>query len=362
MLVLALGTLDCAVPPEEDCSAKATCAALSPGDAAARDATLPTDSATDSPADHAADAAVEETTAVPCDNDNQYVCIPPVPDGWLGPVAEWQGSTGSVPPDCPPGYNGGSHTDNYGALTAPAATCVCSCTATGQACAASVTIYNDLTCTSPCASSVTAGTCSPVTGCLGNQGTLQADMPVPKGGSCVPSVVASVVPAAWTNPSRICPTAQVGDAEYACPAPGDLCVRIPDLPFGTRPCVAEVVPDGQTPPVTCPVDYPHGPYLSYSYMSDDRKCGPCTCGKDPDGGSCAGTIALAGAGDQDCSMDAAVTYTIGSGCSDKFALSNPVATISGKYTVVGAQCAITINTHAVGSAAPTNPVQVVCCL
>ncbi len=351
-LLVALCTLDCAVPPEQDCTAKATCTALSIDDAAARDATV-----SDSATDHDADASPYVVPAC----GNQYVCIPPVPDGWLGPVAEWQGSTGAAP-DCPPGYDGGSYTDTYGALGAPDASCVCSCVATGQECTASVTIFTDLTCSNPCASSLPAGACAAVTGCPGEQGTLRAETPAPRGGTCVPSVAMSVAPAAWMNPSRICPApaATIGDAGYACPTAGNLCARTPALPFGTRPCIAEIVPDGQIPPATCPVDYPNGPYLSYSSMSDDRACASCACGKDPDGGTCTGTIALTGTGD-DCTPDAGATYAIGSGCG-RFSLADPVANITGSYVVVGAQCAITTDTHAVGSAAPTNPVQVVCCL
>jgi hypothetical protein len=80
-----------------------------------------------------------------------FTCIAPVPSGWLGPVALWQGPSGSAHPSCPTPF--GNRIDANGGLNSLPAMCGCTCAASGQACLATGVFHADQACGSaPCAS------------------------------------------------------------------------------------------------------------------------------------------------------------------------------------------------------------------
>ena len=284
------------------------------------------------------------------------LCATTVPEGWVGPVAFWQGRVGQqeTPPACPDGY--GEPTDLFRVLQVPTPECTCACTVTGEACtkSAAVSIYWDMGCQNECATP-TALACSTVSGCNGNQGTIRAAKPTPSGGSCQASVTPDVEPPTWKYEARLCELDGAAGAGAECTDASGLCVVTPGLAYPSRLCVVRVVPEGQELP-ECPAEYPNGGDALYATFSDERGCSACTC-DGPTGGACSGTLTLTDGGD--CSKN--LEYTLGSGC-EKFSFSAQPAHISGKYALeTSGTCGIASDTQPTGDATPSGSATVVCC-
>ncbi len=367
--------VQCAVPPSEDCSVKATCTAAQseagidpladagPGTAdtghvGGLDATV-VDANGDPTSGDAGDAS-DTVEQIPCGTG--YTCVPMIPFPWGGPFAEWNGPDTAAPPSCPSTYNWPM--DTYSGLNFSPATCSCTCEPTGQTCTASASIYGSGTCTNaPCATVSVSSACSVVSGCTGSQGTLRADTPTPAGGSCVPTIP-KVTPSAvtWTTAYRLC-LPEGTEHSYYCEG-DDICTPNPPSPFQARLCIGQIVPAGATAPTSCPTGYPNGPSISYWNSSDTRGCAPCSCTTSaPTGGSCAGTLSLTGADEDDCTTNA-IPYTIGSGCSAQFSLLGAVARIAGNYTVAPGTCAVSADggTYPTGTVQVAGSTQVICCM
>ena len=370
-IVLLLLPLSCAVAPGEDCSVLATCA--SGADAGADGGADARGRASDAAAEErdvlneagdAGDALAEASdasdanVAPPCPWG--YQCVPRPPSGWLH-VALWQAEGDVAAPACPAGYN--RPLDGYRGLTAPAAACIPSCTATGQQCLTSVSIYNDSRCVAPCIvdAAVPPSACSVLTGCSGNQGSLEAYAAAPSGGSCEPGVQTYIPPIAWSASARTCIT--LLPRESACGDDTPFCIATPAPPFASQPCIFLVVPAGQAVPTSCPSPYTGGPPdVYYASATDTRGCTSVNCADaGPAGGSCDGTMSVTGAIGNDCTTGA-FSYLIGSGCSAPFALSGPVSHITANYTMTPGSCAVASGGTPTGAAQPSGPAQVVCCM
>jgi hypothetical protein len=283
------------------------------------------------------------------------VCTPLAPAGWLGPIALWEDSPGSLsaPPSCPAGY--GQPTDLHGQLLAPIANCSCTCTATAQRCdtATTVSVYGDLGCATQCISASPVA-CAAVSGCTGSAGTLRAAIPAPSQGSCVATVSPKTPPPPqWKRDARTCTLNTAASA--SCADTDETCVPVPTAPYASHLCVYQVVLDGQNIPA-CPAAYPNPSDPLYSSYSDNRGCMPCSC-SGPSGGSCAGTLILSGGND----CGTGFQYTLGSGCQS-FSLSAPPSHIEGNYTLSAGTCAIAQDTQATGSAQGSGNARAVCCL
>lgn len=281
-------------------------------------------------------------------------CTPGVPAGWLGPVAYWQAKVGHERvPDCSDGYV--DPNDLNTGLLAPDAECTCTCTGSGEICdkGASVSVYSDLGCKNKCLEASPL-TCTGISGCNGNQGSLLASPPAPSGGKCKAQVTSKPLePISWEYEARLCSleTAEMG----SCTEPGELCVPTPPNPFASQLCVFRVVPEGQEPP-ECPAAYPHARDALYSSFDDERACSTCTC-SGPTGGRCDGKLTLSSG--PDCSSG--FEYTLGSGCQ-QFGLGTQPAQLDGEYALVKGTCGIASDVEPTGGATPSGSATIVCCL
>lgn len=280
-------------------------------------------------------------------------CTNEVPAGWLGPVAYWQAKAdeASAPPECPDGYVEPS--DLHTGLDAPDGDCSCSCTSSAQVCdkGASVSVFLDMDCQVECAHASPL-TCTAVSGCNGNQGTMLAEPPKPSG-TCQAKVTSHALsPVTWQHDVRLCEleTAEMG----TCTGTGELCIPTPSPPYVSQLCVFRVVPEGQDLP-DCPDAYPNSREPLYSSFTDERDCSGCTC-SGPTGGKCAGKLTLSD--EQTCSGD--FDYTLGSGCQ-QFQLGTPPARLGAQYTLVPGTCGIASDTKPIGGAVPSGSATVVCC-
>jgi hypothetical protein len=370
LLVGGLEAAGCPEPPLNDCAAKAMCSspdsATEPPpawdasvDAGNADASV--DAGTDASDD--ASAPVEEPT--PCPLGTSHVCVPAVPPDFMGPIVVWNGSPNAAP-DCPSGYPRAY--DTYSDLDAGDAACACSCEATGQQCVAEATVFSDKNCMTVCAQNVSVESCSSFSGCINEQGTLRANAPAPEEGTCVAQMTEVNIPrATWSNATRMCNSqTTAGDPNFYCEDAGTICVPIPEAPYATTPCVAQIVQDGEPIPTSCPAGYPHGPvtsYWSYNSFNDTRDCAPCTCSPTPAGGSCTGTLTVTSVDQGDCTTDA-MSYpldTLGSGCVE-FDLSDSIGNIGATYSLTPGTCSITTNTAPMGTVTPIGEAQIICCM
>jgi len=282
----------------------------------------------------------------PSDLCPAQACEAALPTDWLGPVALWEGQPGETPPDCPQGY--ASPIDLHRGLDAPGSNCKCTCAADSQVCQSDVEIYGDQSCGSSCFTPASQQ-CTAVTSCHGSQGTIQADLPIPSGGSCKPTVV-QPVRAAWLNDIRICQA----DSLPPCEDPSQLCVKTPSPPYTSQTCVMRVALSAQALP-ECPVDYPNRNEL-YEKLTDDRACSACTCSP-LNGGTCAGKVHLTST--NDCSA-AGSDYTMGDGCKG-FSLPDYLAHVLVSYTLTPGTCSVATASKPSGKAEASGRPTLVCC-
>jgi len=289
--------------------------------------------------------------------DPGQLCATTVPEGWIGPVAFWEGRVGQqeAPPDCPEGY--GDPSDLHRQLQVPTPECTCTCAVQGQGCndSAAVTIYSDMNCQNECAKP-SALACSTVSGCNGNQGTIRAAKPTPSGGSCKASVTSEIEAPSWKYEARLCQLESTDALATACTDGSGLCAPTPGLPYPSQLCVVRVVPEGQALP-SCPAEYPSGGNALYATFSDERSCSACTC-DGPSGGSCSGTLTLTDG--QVCSSS--FEYTLGSGCKT-FSFTAQPAHLGAKYALEeSGACGVGRDSQPTGDALPSGSATVVCCL
>lgn len=273
-------------------------------------------------------------------------CEPSAPAGWLGPVALWQGESGSDPPDCPEGF--AEPTDLHSEPAGAPADCTCTCTAVDQKCGESkdVKLYNDLGCDNECAAAG-AQECTGVTGCSGSLISIDAARTEPTG-SCEPDVQTTLLEEpAWERDARFCEL----DVDVDSCADEQSCFPTPTAPFASQLCVHRVVLAGRPAPA-CPEDYPSGPELLYSDFEDQRGCGECEC-DGPNGGKCNGNVLYGSS--STCTQSA--TYVIGSGCVE---IQRP-SHWEVHYVMSPGSCEVSTEPEPVGNVLPSGNYHAVCC-
>jgi len=205
-------------------------------------------------------------------------CVPPVPNGWLGPIAAdlaaQSACAASYPTIVPLGTN----------AQGSAASCDCQCTGcAGGGCAAYVDVYDgsDMTCVDGVQASFLVGTA--VGDCAGS-GLPDSQFASPRtvtnltGATCGANTLSVNKPAAsWGVPSRVCTGATIVPA--ACSG-GDTCA--PTVGSTENLCVYQ----SATAALTCPAGYPVAS-VRYSSWSDTRSCS-CAC--NPSSASCTTNI------------------------------------------------------------------------
>jgi hypothetical protein len=221
-----------------------------------------------------------------------HTCVPPVPTGWQGPVAVYQGS--GATPDC--GQAGGYPTPVASAksgLEPGTVTCpTCSCgSISGTKCEADLVFVSEAGCLGgtcwgsgagcpggpdqviPISSTCTSYALTSVTG-LSARAAIFTNLRL--SGSCDASSSGqkSVPTPVWSQEVRAC-----GDPANTggCPS-GALCVPRPQAPFGATPCILKQNEDS-----ACPSPFSNKISV-YTGFQDDRDCSPCAC--QTSGGSC----------------------------------------------------------------------------
>lgn len=278
--------------------------------------------------------------------DQGLSCEPITPAGWLGPVAYFQGPSGTELPDCPEGY--AEPTDLHADPAGAPAECACTCAAGPQKCGATtkdVKIYGDLNCANECYSAG-AQACTAVTGCSGSSVSIHAPITEPTG-SCVAEVTATTPePPGWERDTRFCEL----DVDVVSCAQERSCFPTPPAPFASQLCVYRVVLAGQRAPA-CPDEYPSGPELLYSTFEDERDCGECEC-EGPNGGKCTGEVTYGNG--TDCSQS---KYLIGSPCET---ITRP-SRLEVRYVMSPGECEVASEPEPIGDVVPSGNYHAVCC-
>ncbi len=203
-------------------------------------------------------------------------CLPPAPQGWVGPTALYDGPESAKPTDCPTPYTQKTAEAHVGMTAAPAA-CACGASVTtGRRCDADVVTYS----LSGCAGNNvllegTATTASCLTTTNGTQASYRVETPTLVPGTCTfPNASATLPPVAFEKVEVACGLAQAA----ACVARTD-CVSAPApaQPF-TRMCIHQ---DGDVP--CSSADYSER-FVAHKAVSDTRTCSACTA--TPSGGAC----------------------------------------------------------------------------
>jgi hypothetical protein len=308
-------------------------------DASVRDA-LPSDArgdAVDEPPPHCASG---------------FACAPAVPSGWSGPFEIYVGP--GAPPPCGVNFSGAA-LDGHVGLSAPAASCACTCgQASGVQCSSpALTFYSgSTTCTlgSPCSTVVLGpGACTPVDVSTACGTSVGAFMTVPPStalqGTCGAVPAVTVPPSTWTSQTRAC-AAAVAPARADCAA-GNVCAPAPSSPFGSTLCVEQ---SGNVP--ACPTGYT-ARSVSYGAVDDTRACSACTCGP-VTGASCGGSVTQFASTDGGC-QSGQIIYPLGQSCDP---VQQP-ADLEVTVTASGGSCAPG-PTAAIGAASAAQPTTFCC--
>jgi hypothetical protein len=360
---------DAATPPDV-VSADAATRDVANGDATTMDAsgedvtgdasaTSP-DASNDASPDASNDASPDASNDASNDADacGALACAPPVPSGWQGLVALAEVPAGSALPACPSGSV--DLLDANLGLSAPAATCGCTCHASGQVCSATGAFHGDQACAASTCATVTVSSSNgcvsvPSNGC-GSGGSFNlASTPAPSGGSCAPQVTTTVPPASWGTSARLCSYVAAPSDAGGCAS--DRCVAMPPSPYRSTPCVYSTA---DPPPSACPSGYDAAnPVVVYSASSDTRGCGACTCSA-PTGGGCAGTVGLFGG--TGCSgASGSASYTVGTSCQAYSGLSPVPGSLEAHFAVTAGSCSVVAAPQPAGGVTPETPTTV-CCL
>lgn len=231
-----------------------------------------------------------------------HVCVPAVPEGWLGPVALVEGPTSERDPGCGELY-GAEATVAYDDLVAPAAVCTCTCgEPSDTSCDVELARDNSAGCGSP---TNTWGV--PVNGCVpavsGSPGSYwQASAPPPDG-TCEETATDDVDEAEFDTRVRLCSASERGPGVCE---DGGVCSAIPVAPFGEALCVYA---EGD---LECPADSGYDVRrVVHRDLVDNRGCTTCSCAIE---GECTGSVYLLNT--TDCSgMTLAGSAAINGACS-----------------------------------------------
>ncbi|HEX8796330.1 MAG TPA: hypothetical protein VF765_35510 [Polyangiaceae bacterium] len=285
-----------------------------------------------------------------------FHCVPGVPVGWSGPVELYDGTI--TPPPCDSGFSSMPTYDGNDQLTAPAATCGCSCDgATGVQCAApTLSVYSLMGCAASdlCATHVLgAGQCASIdfsSGCGGGPTLVELALPegAASGGSCSPQPSKALPPTSWSAAGRACAPASP-PAPANCPAQS-VCAPRSSSPYLQGLCIMH---DGDA---ACPALGYSVKHVLYAGIDDTRDCTACTCGG-VTGSSCTTTLLTFPPGTPGCTatpntLTAPVTCSTGIPAQQSNALLKMGAT--------GGTCTPG-NVQPTGSATPAGPTTF-CCL
>ena len=205
-----------------------------------------------------------------------FHCVPEVPTGWTGPVELGTVGASQTAPACDLGFLGGK-TDGWEGLTAPPATCTCSCGAQQVTCGSIALTFNATMVCSSAAGCYTgpampAGSCVTLKGsCLATGAGPYASTPaeIPVSATC-PAVPGVTKPAtSWTSAVRACDSS-VERVASDCTG-GDICAPQPGSSFGPSVCIE------QMGDVACPTSGYVNKTLFFQSVDDTRGCSACTC-------------------------------------------------------------------------------------
>jgi hypothetical protein len=202
------------------------------------------------------------------------VCMPPVPDGWEGPVGVY---IGAEPLDsCPAPWS--TKTDvNFGEPHAPHTCTECSCaTATNVTCSyPTVSIYISSNCSGTAEAAVTVA--SSACTFIGGGYSLKSTIATAAGGACAPAGGAAVkTTPSWRSTATVCS----GGSTTECAS--GVCSPVVEAPFHAGLCVQQ---DGD---VDCPDDFVERA-VGFKGLVDERACEQCTCSA-PSGATCDGKL------------------------------------------------------------------------
>jgi len=271
-----------------------------------------------------------------------YVCTPPAPSGWNGPVA-WFNASGDTIPSCAAPYVAQASGGHEG-INAQAAQSSCGCTGpTNVQCnQVGVTYYTDTNCqTSAGGAGLPTNFC--VTTGSGSSVAAQAEATA-YNGTCGSSPTKTVPPLSWSNSGSVCSYSAPSDMG-GCNS-GALCMQQPPTGAYTKACV------WQNGDVACPGT----PYLQktvfYTGVTDQRDCSACTC--TASAGTCTAQVTVFGAGG--CSGGSFIGIQTDNSCH-QFA---GVSAIAGTISVNPGTCSAGSTGGPTGSASATGPVTVCC--
>jgi hypothetical protein len=324
-------------------------------DAAGFDATPPPDATSpDSSADSSADGPYDAPSDSPSPPDGPItvdaseagivcpgVCVS-IPQGWT--LVE--GSFGStVSGSSCSAFFAGGRTLVHDTLSAPQATCSCSCDGpTGATCEIEVACATGACGTWQGQTSLQAGSCIEVTSLCGasTDALSDADGTLTTQGTCAAQPKETITPATWGDTATLCqPSGQLP----ACGAASS-CAPPPDSGFAL--CIQA------SGALTCPSGWSDS-HLEYGGVSDFRGCSTCSCGA-PTGGTCGGEDAINYWAAPGCPA----TTPTGSFATNSSCVST-VGMVSIEYSAVPTGGACTPSpVSPTGSASPTGPVTVCC--
>jgi hypothetical protein len=242
------------------------------------------------------------------DNDSQidcadsdclplYACVPPVPAGWQGPVAFYEGTDAAPLCNASGGFPTQKQSAHSGIVpgTATCPTCACNFTGTPE-CKANLVFGSTADCQGGSCWGSQTGVCngSPITAtngiCQGiglcqNGATKPTSLEITSAsvtGTCtVNSTGSADIPApGWTNEVRAC-----GDAPATgkgCGTDG-ACMPVPTTPFSNSACIYKT---GDT---SCPSPFSNK-HVVHQNAQDTRSCTPCGCGALAGGNCTGGTV------------------------------------------------------------------------
>lgn len=273
------------------------------------------------------------------------VCVPPVPEGFQGPLAIYEAPGTPALPDCnakfTPAYDVAANPDG------PPGGCSCACEPQGQyTCANPVlTLFTDATCNTPCGPiggqpvpAKNGNTCLAIDrGSCPTTTYEKLSDAKPSGAPCVPKTVDPPAPFKWGGSARLC-SAISGIVTASCP-PGKIAAPAPELPFNAgNLCIASSSQD------VCPPDYPaKRTFYDPKQLVDERSCKACSCSEPK--GACGGSFL--GSDKSDCTGGTRVVPVPSTACTkDDLAKDS---TTSFAYTPAGPATGVTCEASGGGS-------------
>ena len=297
------------------------------------------------------DAHPDVVEEPPATCGGSFACVPAVPTGWSGPVELYSGS--SPAPTCTTDFS--SSYDGNGQLSAPPATCTCSCNAPTTGCAApDMTFFTTGICTvTPCYSTTLQnGVCTTINdsaSCIPNgvgSPHMSALAPSVTAGNCTPQHGKQLHPTTWGTYAQAC-SSTTAVVQLDCQT-GSVCAPTPAAPYGQTLCVS------RAGDLACPSQGYTAKQVFYGSVSEGRSCSGCTCGG-LTGASCAAVIDSYSSSDGSCG-GSVQTYDAPFSCDSV----NQPGDFRLTLTPQNGSCAANPDT-ATGAATPASPTTF-CCL